>query len=57
MKLVIDDNRIDYDGTVKELHQELAKLLVLLERKHDIPVIKSLRLIGVYSDLVKKDLL
>lgn len=57
MKLVIDDNEISFKGRSDELYQDVAKLLVTLENNGDLPVRKALRIIALYSDLVKKDLL
>lgn len=57
MKLVIDDNEIQFTGRSDELYQDVAKLLVALENNGDLPVRKALRIIGLYSDLVKKDLI
>lgn len=57
MKLIIGDNIIQFTGSLDELYQDVAKLLVALENNGDLPARKALRIIGLYSALVKKGLL
>ena len=53
MQVIIDDNEISFTGNSYELYQSLAKLLVNLEDRGDLPVQKALCFIGLYSEFVK----
>lgn len=56
MKLVIDNNEIQFTGRPDEIYQDVAKLLVTLENNGDLPVQKALELIGVYALVIKSGL-
>lgn len=57
MKLVIDDETIDFQGKPDDLYRDVANLLVSLENRGDLPVQKALKIIGVYALLIKSGLL
>lgn len=54
IELSIDGEQMVFDGTLDDLYIILAKILVIIEKDENIPILKSLGRIHLYSDLLKK---
>lgn len=55
MKLVIDDNGINFEGSSMDLYIHIAILLMELENLDGLPVDKALRRIAKDIEYLKKD--
>lgn len=54
IELSIDGDQMVFDGTLDDLYIILAKILVIIEKDENIPTLRSLGRIDLYTDLLKR---